>query len=339
VAQQVHRNRSAKKGHDVINFRIRTVSALTAVIATMSLAIPAEAATVSISGGTRVNSIPQGNSGNSVLGQAGIGFAGGEIWVDGTLDNLSDVTLTLYDVGSESHWRNFIWLGNTSGKTLRDRDDHTRRCTVCTNGSAPFQLVGSVTQNSGLADFWFSRLVGDEPELTTVVNGQSPMMMVPGYGYASIALAYLSDTNQIVSGPTDRILVLLEDGGADRDYDDYVGILEASSISTATPQYTVSPTTLAFGDVAINTTSTAETVTISNTGTVTLPIASIAIKGKNPGQFALTSNCPTNVSVGSSCTVNVVFKPTWIGSKAAALWVEATGGDTVKVALRGTGSS
>jgi hypothetical protein len=33
----------------------------------------------------------------------------------------------------------------------------------------------------------------------------------------------------------------------------------------------------------------------------------------------------------------VVFKPTFIGSKAAALWVEAGGGDTVKVALRGTG--
>jgi hypothetical protein len=29
-----------------------------------------------------------------------------------------------------------------------------------------------------------------------------------------------------VSGPTNRILVLLEDGGTDRDYDEYVGILE-----------------------------------------------------------------------------------------------------------------
>jgi hypothetical protein len=313
------------------------MSALAAVVAIMSLAAPAEAATVSISGGTRVNSIPQGNSGNSVLAQAGIGVAGGEIWVDGTLDNLGDVTLTLYDVGSESHWRNFIHLANTSGNKIRDRDDHTRRCTVCTNGSAPFQLVGSVTQNSGLADFWFSRLVGQEPELTTVVNGQSPMMNVPGYGYASIALAYLSDTNQIVSGPTDRILVLLEDGGDDRDYDDYVGILEASSISTATPEYTVSPTILTFGNVAVNTISTAKTVTITNTGTVALPMASIKINGKNPGQFAQTNNCPANVPVGNNCTVSVVFKPTWIGEKRAVLWVETTGGGSVQVALRGSG--
>ena len=316
------------------------MSALTAVIATMSLATLAEAATVSISGGTRVNSIPQGNSGNSVLGQAGIGFAGGEIWVDGTLDNLSDVTLTLYDVGSESHWRNFIHLANTSGKKIRDMDDHANAKTgVFTNGSAPFQLVGSVTQNSGLADIEFSRLVDQDPEeLQTVVNGQSPMMNVPGYGYASIAFAYLNDANQIVSDPTNRILVLLEDGGVDRDYDDYVGILEVSSFSPATLEYTVSPTTLQFGDVAINAASTAQTVTIRNTGTVTLPIASIAIKGKNPGQFAQTSNCPANVSVGSSCTVSVVFKPTFTGSKAAVLWVEARGGETVNVALRGAAS-
>jgi hypothetical protein len=317
---------------DVTNFHTRIVSVLTAVVATMSLASPAEAAMVSISGGTRIDSIPQGSSGNIVLEQAGIGFDGGEIWVDGTLDNLSDVTLTLYDVGSESHWRNQIRLGNRSGtKVLRDSDDFYRGTTgVFTHGPAPFQLVGSVPQKPGLANFEFWRL-NPNPDYQIVVNGQSPMMMVPGYGYASIALAYLSDTNQIVSGPTNRILVLLEDGGKDRDYDDYVGILEASP----PPQYTVSPTILKFGDVAINTTSTAKTVTITNTGTVTLPIASITIKGTNPGQFAQTNNCPANLSVGSSCTVRVVFKPTSTGSKAATL--RDGGGGFVKVALRGTG--
>lgn len=323
----------------ITSFRVRTIGALTAVVATMSLATTAAAAVVSISGGTRVDTIPQGNSGNSVLGQAGIGFAGGEIWVDGTLDNLTGVTLTLYDVGSESHWRNFIHLGNTSGKTLRDRDDHTRGSEGdFTNGPLPGQLVGSVTQNAGLADIWFTRLIGQEPELTTVINGQSPMMNVPGYGYASIAYAYLNESYQIVSGPTDRILVLLEDGGNDRDYDDYVGILVARSTSSAIPQYTVSPTSLTFGEVAINTTSAAETVTITNTGTIPLPIASVEIQGNNPSQFARTNNCPTNVSVGSSCTVSVVFAPTFTGDKAAALWVVAGGGGaTTKVQLRGTG--
>ena len=208
--------------------------ALMALLVTGGLATSANAQTqpavLSISGGTPVDSIPQGTSGNSVLGQAGIGVAGGQIFIDGTLNILGNgAILTLYDVGSESHWANQIRLGNTSGKKVLDKDDHWRGDTGdFTNGPPPYQLVGSVTQNSGVSVFEFWRM-SPNPDVLIVVNGQSPMMMVEGYGYASIALAYLDDRYQIVSYPTDRVLVLLEDGGADRDYDDYVGIIEAVS--------------------------------------------------------------------------------------------------------------
>jgi len=235
MARQAHWVRSAEvKVKDLVNFRTRTASALTVVVAAMSLAAPAQADNLaSISGGTAVNSIPQGNSGNIVLEQAGIGLAGGQVWVDGTLDNLGDgVTLTLYQVGAESHWRNEIRLGNTSGPKLRDKEDFFRGSTgVFTNGPAPFKLIGSVTQNSGVANFEFWKMNPD-PDTKIVVNGQSPMMMVPEYGYASLAFAYLDDNYQIVADPTNRILVLLEDGGTDRDYDDYVGILVATPLPT-----------------------------------------------------------------------------------------------------------
>jgi hypothetical protein len=191
---------------------------------------PPDPPMLSISGGNARDSIPQGNSGNIVVQQAGIGMAGGQIHVDGTLSSLADdVRITLYDVGSESHWRNEITLDNASGRKLRDKDDFFRGSSgTFTHGPAPFLLIGSVTQGSGVLGFEYWRKNPD-PEYQIVVNGQSPMMMVPEYGYASIALAYLSDTYQVVPGPTNRILVLLEDGGTDRDYDDYVVILEASA--------------------------------------------------------------------------------------------------------------
>ena len=101
---------------------------------------------------------------------------------------------------------------------------------------------------------------------------------------------------------------------------------------------TVFPTTLAFGNVARNTTSTAKTVEISNTGTVVLPITSIAIVGSNPSKFAQTNNCPALVPVASSCTVSVVFKPTGTGSKSASLKITPGGGASAKsVSLSGTG--
>ena len=83
----------------------RATSALFCLAAALGLAGPANAATLQISGGMPTNSIPQGASGNSVLDQAGIGFAGGQIWVDATLHNDGgDIALTLFDVGSESAW-------------------------------------------------------------------------------------------------------------------------------------------------------------------------------------------------------------------------------------------
>ena len=306
---------------------------LISVITVFSLATQAHAQLVSISGGTAVNRVPQGNSGNTVLEQAGIGVADGQIWVDGTLDNLGKLTLILYDVGSESHWKNSIRLGNTAGPQLSDSDNHWRGSTGdFTNGPPPFQRVGSVIQKAGLADFEFWRIQPD-PDYQIVVNGQSPMMMVPEYGFASIALAYLDADHQIVRGPTNRILVLLEDGGVDRDYDDYVGILRA----TSPPEYTVSPGALAFGSTARGSSSAAKTVTISNTGVVALTIDRIAVADDDADQFSRVNNCPATLPAASSCAVKVYFEPSSAGNKYAKLRVSA-GGSVMAVALSGTGT-
>jgi Abnormal spindle-like microcephaly-assoc'd, ASPM-SPD-2-Hydin len=102
--------------------------------------------------------------------------------------------------------------------------------------------------------------------------------------------------------------------------------------------FSLAPTALSFGNVARNKTSTAKTVTISNTGTVVLPISSILLAGTNPGQFARTHNCPARVAVGGSCTVSVVFKPTSTGAKSAILRVTPGGGAAPKsVSLSGRG--
>lgn len=102
--------------------------------------------------------------------------------------------------------------------------------------------------------------------------------------------------------------------------------------------FSVSSTSLTFGNVARGTTSIPRTVTIMNTGIVVLPMTSITLTGTNSGQFARTNNCPAQVEVGGSCTVDVVFKPTSKGSKTATLKVTPGGGASAKtVALSGTG--
>jgi len=199
-----------------------------ALVTAAGLVSPAQAALVSITGGTP-STIP---ANNDVLGPAGIGSAGGSLILNGTLEILSDdVVLELYDVGSESLWQDQIRLGNTSGSTLKDKDNFG----AGTGGvHSPFQDFDPVTQDEGAAKISFYR-TSPGPSTFLVSNGGSPHSLSSGLGSASIAFAYLSDTNQVVSEATNRILVLLDDSGAlmDRDYDDYVGILSAVPLPAA----------------------------------------------------------------------------------------------------------
>lgn len=77
------------------------------------------------------------------------------------------------------------------------------------------------------------------------------------------------------------------------------------------PALSTSPTTLTFNS-PLNTTSAAQTVTISNVGTAPLTITSINLGGTNVGQFNQTNNCTIGapLAVGAGCTITVTFRPT-----------------------------
>ena len=114
-----------------------------------------------------------------------------------------------------------------------------------------------------------------------------------------------------------------------------------SSTSTSTfsivPRsvFTVSPTALAFGDQALNT-STAQVVTLrNNTGSV-LALTAPTLSGKNSKEFALARTCGTSLAANTSCTITVTFKPTAAGAKTAAFSLRI-GTTTQAVALSGAG--
>lgn len=68
----------------------------------------------------------------------------------------------------------------------------------------------------------------------------------------------------------------------------------------------LSKTTLSFGSVTVNTTSPAQVVTLTNTGTLSLAITSIV----TTSPFANTTTCTGTLAAGSSCTISVTFHPT-----------------------------
>jgi Abnormal spindle-like microcephaly-assoc'd, ASPM-SPD-2-Hydin len=110
------------------------------------------------------------------------------------------------------------------------------------------------------------------------------------------------------------------------------------SSSTPAPVVNLNPTSVTFSTQVVNTTSAAQTVTLSNTGTASLSISSIGLSGTNASDFAQTNNCPATLNAGTNCTINVTFTPTAGGSRSASVTItDNAAGSPQSVALTGTG--
>ncbi|GAB3855334.1 choice-of-anchor D domain-containing protein [Dactylosporangium cerinum] len=94
----------------------------------------------------------------------------------------------------------------------------------------------------------------------------------------------------------------------------------------------LSPTSLAFEDTAVNDNSDWQTVLVTNTGTGPATISGITATG----DFTRVTTCGTVIAAGANCTVTVTFHPTAAGNRTGSLTV-SYGGSSVGVALSGTG--
>ncbi len=83
----------------------------------------------------------------------------------------------------------------------------------------------------------------------------------------------------------------------------------------AGPAVTLSPTSLTFATQLVGTTSPAQSVTVTNTGSGVLTITSIA----TTGDFAQTNNCTSTIAVNASCTISVTFTPTTINTRTGTV--------------------
>ncbi len=100
----------------------------------------------------------------------------------------------------------------------------------------------------------------------------------------------------------------------------------------------LSPLAVAFGSVTVGTKTAAKTVTLTNQGTTSMSVTSIAITGMNAGDFGQTHTCGSSLAAGASCTISVTFTPAAAGLRLAALGVTDNAvGSPQKVTLSGTG--
>ncbi|HEY1937258.1 MAG TPA: choice-of-anchor D domain-containing protein [Candidatus Angelobacter sp.] len=99
-------------------------------------------------------------------------------------------------------------------------------------------------------------------------------------------------------------------------------------------QGTVSPTAMNF-QTQVSTTSAPQTVTLTNSGDLSLSISSIA----TTAGFAQTNTCGSSLAAGLSCTVSVTFTPTVTGVQVGSLTFNTNSTTPVgPVSLSGSGT-
>src|SRR5207245_9402122 len=86
------------------------------------------------------------------------------------------------------------------------------------------------------------------------------------------------------------------------------------------------------------TTGPYQTVTLTNGGTATLTIKSIALAGTNSKDFVLSNKCGNSLAVNSSCNIGVAFRPKAVGTRTAAVSItDNAPGSPQQISLSGNG--
>jgi len=152
-------------------------------------------------------------------------------------------------------------------------------------------------------------------DLRVVANGQPRVVSI-----------LLGNGDGTFQGDIDTPLELGTDVQAQGDFNgDGMVDLVADAFSSATQTLwlqttvTLSPTALSFPATLLGTQSGGQDVTLTNIGTRTLHIMSIAITGTDAREFHGSSRCGENVPPGGICVISVTFSPKRQGLRTADL--------------------
>jgi hypothetical protein len=107
-------------------------------------------------------------------------------------------------------------------------------------------------------------------------------------------------------------------------------------LSIGTASLVLSSSQIAFPDQVEGVTSSAKTVTLTNSGTIALAIQGVSATG----DFNASSQCGSSLPANTSCTISVTFTPTAVGSRTGTLAIaDNTAGSPHTVSLSGNGTA
>jgi hypothetical protein len=194
--------------------------------------------------------------------------------------------------------------------------------TVANDGSSNLVVSSIATVGGHSTDFALTR--GTCPNLTPTLSGGSSCTIIARFSPAASGVRSTAAriTSNDASSPHDVTL---------------------TGTGTLAPVADIT-TSLVFGVVAPNQTSSAQAITIANDGNDDLVVSSIAKAGAQSADFALSlgtcaSFTPT-ITAGSSCTVTATFSPSAAGLRTTSVQIASNDANSPhSVTLSGAGGS
>ncbi len=109
----------------------------------------------------------------------------------------------------------------------------------------------------------------------------------------------------------------------------------------AAPSISFVPGSITFNPISQGFTEGPQTIQITNIGSATLHISSIALGGSNPQDFSQTNNCAAvPIAVNASCNINVTFTPLATGARSASITLtDDVPGSPQTIFVQGTGAT
>ena len=218
-----------------------------------------------------------------------------------------------------------ILVANKNGNSvsvLLGNGDGTFQAAASTTipNSAPTAILGADINARGILD------------LVVVESGTNAVGVMPGNGNGTFGGAL----NYKVGVSPQTVAAVFNTGGK---YDLLVANSAGGNVSALINQspaavMSASPTKLTFGNVQVGTTTTTQTVTLTNKGNLALSIGNITASADYP----MTTTCGATLASQGSCTITVSFAPTYPGAINGMLTVQGSvTGDYLLVPITGTG--
>jgi len=136
------------------------------------------------------------------------------------------------------------------------------------------------------------------------------------------------------AGSRTASLLISDDGGGSPQ------AVALAGTGTSGPAARLSTSAVVFGEQAVGTTSSAETVVLTNKGSAPLAIGSMTVVEATGDDFVQTNTCGASLAPGASCTIKIRFTPRAAGRRTAVISVlSGHQSGNLQLKVQGTGSA